>query len=114
MNNSDYSIIFGGTSFLVKECSPSGFASILTPLGVKIEHYCNDIVFTSFTQNKGTLILRFDFRYGRYIEFHSSRRFVSADSLPHKYYCEFTLTDISNVGANSLVMKIMRDIFCLD
>ena len=114
MNYSDNTILFDGTSFLVKECSPSNLANILSSLGVKIEQYCDDIVFTTIIQNKETLVLRFDFRYGRYIEFHSPKHFVRTYSLPYNYYYEFTLADISNTGKNSLVMKIMHDIFGLN
>lgn len=97
---------------LVENGNLTEISSKLILIGQKIEDYCGVKVKTNIHIDTDKLNVRFELRYGRYIEYEAlGKHFIL--SINDKEFYVLRLKDISNHSRQCLVMKIMHNVFGL-
>lgn len=97
---------------LVESGTITEISAVLLAIGKKIQDYCGEQVRTNIHKNNGSLNVRFELSYGRYIEFETpDNRFTL--SINEKNYYVLRLKNLSHYSQMCLVRKIMRDVFGL-
>ncbi len=97
---------------LVESGTITEISAVLLAIGKKIQDYCGERVRTNIHKNNGSLNVRFELSYGRYIEYETpDDRFML--SINEKNYYVLRLKNLSHYSQMCLVRKIMRDVFGL-
>ena len=103
-------VILAGSLILVEDGTTTEIATALVPLAEIIEDYCGEKVSTILQFDKDSQKIRFQFSRNRYIEFETIEQNVY-DEESDKYYHILRLSNLSHLSRNSLVIRVMFDIF---
>lgn len=95
---------------LVENSSITEISSKLLLIGQKIENYCGVKVKINIHTNSKALNVRFEFSYGRYIEYETLDEILYIND---KNYHVLRLKDLSHHSRDCLVIKIMHNVFSL-
>ena len=95
---------------LVENGSIADISSKLLLIGQKSEKYCGVKTKINIHTNSKALNVRFEFRYGRYIEYETLDEILYIND--KKFYV-LRLKDLSHHSRDCLVMKIMHNVFNL-
>ena len=103
-------VILAGSLILVEDGTASEVATALVPLAEMIEDYCGERISTILQFDKDSQKIRFQFSRNRYIEFETIGTHAYVEQFDN-YYHVLQLSNLSHLSRNSLVVRVMFDVF---